>query len=88
MRPESDLKRLKWRAHHRGTKEADILIASFFDAHHQAWGESECALFAAILDEQDVDILAWAAGTAEPPERYRGTVLEALRKRDYIPVAK
>lgn len=88
MHPDPELKCLRWRAHHRGTKEADILIGSFFETHHDAWGERDRALFAAMLNEQDVDILAWAAGTAEAPGRYQGVVLEELRKLDYIPVAK
>lgn len=88
MHPDPDLKRLYWRAHHRGIKEADILIGSFFDAHHQQWSSRERAQFAAMLDEQDVDILSWATGTAEAPERYQGAVLEELQKLDYIPVAK
>ena len=88
MLSDPDLKRLCWRAHHRGIKEADILIGSFFDTHHQQWGSCERAQFEAMLDEQDVDILAWAAGTAEVPERYRGTVLNQLQKLDYIPIAK
>src|SRR5258708_39943759 len=57
MRPmpsDPDLKRLHWRAHHRGTREADMLVGGFFDAHHLAWDSRECALFAAMLDEQDV----------------------------------
>ena len=88
MLSERDLKRLHWRAHHRGTKEADMLIGGFFDAHHQQWGSQERALFETMLDEQDVDIIAWAHGTAEPPERFAGPMTEALRKLDYIHVAK
>ena len=88
MLSERDLKRLHWRAHHRGTKEADMLIGGFFDAHHQQWGSQERALFEAMLDEQDVDSMAWAHGTAEPPERFAGPMTEALRKLDYIQVAK
>jgi antitoxin CptB len=41
-----------------------------------------------MLDEQDVDILAWAHGTAEPPERFRGSMLEALRRLDYVTAMK
>jgi antitoxin CptB len=79
-----DLKRLAWRAHHRGTKEADLLIGGFFDAHHESWGADQCALFEAMLDEQDVDIMAWAHGTADVPQRFDGPMIEALRKLDYI----
>ncbi len=88
MQIEAELKRLRWRAHHRGTYESDLLIGGFFDAHHGAWDAADRALFAELLEEQDVDILAWASGTAEAPERYRGPMLEALQKLDYIPIAR
>ncbi|MFL6721721.1 MAG: succinate dehydrogenase assembly factor 2 [Sphingomonas sp.] len=88
MPSDRDLKRLAWRAHHRGTKEADLLIGGFFDAHHTAWGELERALFEAMLEEQDVDIMAWAVGTAEPPERFAGPMIAALKKLDYIGIAR
>jgi len=88
MPPDPDLKRLAWRAHHRGTKEADLLIGGFFDAHHRSWDASDRALFGAMLEEQDVDIMAWAHGTAAPPERFAGPMIEALQRLDYVPVSK
>jgi antitoxin CptB len=88
MPSEPDLKRLAWRAHHRGTKEADLLVGGFFDMHHASWGEHERALFAAMLDSQDVDIMAWAHGTAEPPQRFRGSMIAALMRLDYIRIAR
>jgi antitoxin CptB len=88
MPSDPDLKRLAWRAHHRGTREADMLIGGFFDAHHSLWGADERAQFEAMLDEQDVDIMAWAHGTAEPPERFAGPVIEALKTLDYIRIAR
>jgi len=88
MPSDADLKRLRWRAHHRGTKEADLLIGGFFDAHHAAWGADECTLFEEMLQEQDVDIMAWAHGTAEIPERFEGPMIEALKKLDYIRIAR
>jgi antitoxin CptB len=88
MPSEPELKRLAWRAHHRGTKEADMLVGGFFDAHHASWGPSERAQFAAMLDEQDVDILAWAHGTAEPPEEFAGSMVESLKKLDYIRISR
>ena len=84
MPPEADMKRLHWRAHHRGTREADALIGGFFDAHHASWDVRERGLFAAMLDEQDADIIAWAIGTAEPPEHFQGPMTEALKRLDYI----
>jgi antitoxin CptB len=88
MHADAELKRLHWRAHHRGTKEADLLVGGFFDAHHSRWSDGERAQFEAMLEEQDADIIAWAIGTAQPPERYRGPMLQALQKLDYIPIAR
>jgi len=88
MPSEQEFKRLHWRAHHRGTREADMLIGGFFDAHHASWSADERSLFAQMLDEQDVDIMAWAIGTAEPPERFAGPMIEAMKKLDYIRIAR
>lgn len=88
MHADAELNRLHWRAHHRGTREADLLVGGFFDAHHESWDASERTLFAALLEEQDVDIIAWASGTVEAPKRFQGPMLEALKKLDYIPVAR
>jgi antitoxin CptB len=88
MPPDADLKRLHWRAHHRGIREADLLIGAFFDARHQQWSDEDRAQFAAMLDEQDVDILAWAHGTGAVPERYQGPMMTALQKRDYLQVPR
>jgi antitoxin CptB len=78
------LKRLCFRAWHRGTKEADLLIGGFFDRHHQGWNDKEIAWFEILLEEQDVDIMAWAIGTAAPPERYRGSMMQRLQILNYI----
>jgi antitoxin CptB len=88
MPSDLELKRIGWRAHHRGTKEADLLIGGFFDAHHASWGAIECELFDEMLREQDVDIMAWAHGTAEPPERFKVPLIEALKRLDYVRIAK
>lgn len=88
MDGDAELKRLRYRAWHRGTREADMLIGGYFDAHHQQWGPQERAWFADLLEEQDVDIMAWAIGTAEPPERLAGSMMKALKRLDYIRVAR
>ena len=65
-----------------------MLIGGFFDAHHASWNADERALFSAMLEEQDVDIMAWAVGTAEPSERFAGPMTDALRRLDYIRIAR
>ncbi|MES1972358.1 MAG: succinate dehydrogenase assembly factor 2 [Pseudomonadota bacterium] len=82
------LKRLRFRAWHRGTKEADLLIGGFFDAAGDGWTDAEMTLFEELLEEQDVDIMAWAIGTDVCPARYEGSIMEALRVLNYVPIAR
>lgn len=84
MDRDARLKRLKFRAWHRGTREADMLVGGYFDRWHERWSEDEMAWFEVLLDEQDVDIIAWATGTAEPPERLQGAMMKRLLITDYI----
>lgn len=84
MDRDSRLRRLRFRAWHRGTQEADLLIGGFFDRHHRAWSDADIAWFEALLEEQDVDIMAWAIGTEAPPGRFDGPMMGRLRSLDYI----
>jgi antitoxin CptB len=78
------IKRLRFRAWHRGTREADMLIGGYFDRHHQGWSDAEMDWFEALLEEQDVDIMAWAIGTLPVPARWHGAMLTRLTTLDYI----
>ena len=84
LNPADRLKRLRFRAWHRGVREADFMIGGFFDTHGASWGESDMDWFETLLEEQDADIMAWAIGTAEPPERYRGAMMRRLQHLNYI----
>jgi antitoxin CptB len=88
MDRDARLKRLRFRAWHRGTKEADLLVGGFFDARAQDWNDEEVGWFEALMEEQDVDIMAWAIGTTAVPERWRGEMMDAMRRLDYIPIAR
>ena len=81
------LARAKFRAWHRGTREADLMIGGFFDQHHATWNEADLAWFEALLDEDDVDVMAWALQTAQAPEKYAGEQLTALQKLDYVTIS-
>lgn len=60
------------------------MVGGFFDAHSESWDAAEMDWFEALLEEQDVDIMAWALGTAAPPARYRGAMMERLQLLNYI----
>jgi antitoxin CptB len=82
------LARAKFRAWHRGTREADYMIGGFYDRYHAAWGEAELAWFEALLDEDDVDVMAWALGTQPPPDQLVGAQLAAMQQLDYVDIPR
>ena len=88
MEKATRLKRLSYRAWHRGTMEADLMIGGFADRYASGWSDAEIDWFEALLDEQDVDIMAWAIGAQEPPDRFAGDMMAAMRRLDAIGVRK
>jgi antitoxin CptB len=86
MNRDSRLRRMQFRAWHRGTREADYMIGGFFDRYHSEWDEAAMAWFEALLDEDDVDVMAWALGTQGVPERFAGPQMRAMQKLDYVEV--
>lgn len=85
---QARLARLKFRAWHRGTREADYILGGFFDRHHRHWGEREVAWFEALLREEDPDVLDWVFASSAPPERFAGPLMDALKKLDYVAIAR
>lgn len=82
------LKRLQFRAWHRGTREADYMIGCFFDRFHANWSEAEIDWFEELIEEDDVEIMAWALGTEPLPERYAGAQMDRMRKLDYVDIPR
>jgi antitoxin CptB len=82
------IRKAKYRGSHRGTKESDLVVGGFFDHHHTTWDEAALAWFEILLEEQDVDILAWAFGTAAVPPRLEGEQMQLLKKLDFVEVTK
>jgi antitoxin CptB len=56
---DADRKRLFWRATHRGTREMDILLGRFAEAHLSQMNSEELTTFANILELPDTDLLNW-----------------------------
>ena len=87
--PDTDrLKALKFRAWHRGTREADYMIGCFFDRFHAEWDEAALQWFEALIEEQDVDIMAWALGTQPVPEQFAGPLMDRMCKLDYVEIPR
>ena len=78
--------RARFRAWHRGTREADYMLGGFVDRHHTAWSEVDLEWFEALLQEDDVEIMAWALRSAEVPQSFAGPLMQALQKLDYVTI--
>ena len=88
MSDASRIKRLKFRAWHRGTREADYMIGCFFDTHHRDWDRAAQDWFEALLDEDDVEIMAWALRTQPVPQKYAGSLMDAFQKLDFVEIPR
>ena len=82
------LARLKFRAWHRGTREADYMIGCFFDRFHTEWSEADLDLFEKMIEEEDVDIMAWALKTQPTPPRFQGELIEKMQQLDYVDIPR
>jgi antitoxin CptB len=82
---EARLRRLRFRAWHRGTKESDILLGSFVDSRLDQFSEADIVWMETLLAEQDVDILQWAMSISPCPARFEGPMMNAIRRLDYLP---
>ena len=75
---EVQLRRLLWRATHRGIKEMDLLMGGYAKAHLADLDEQRLSEFETLLDLPDQDLLAWAMGTAEIPRKHESPLLRAI----------
>ena len=81
-------KRLKFRAWHRGTQEADLIIGSYFDTFGWDFDGEACAVFEALLEETDQDILNWLTGKEVAPAHVDSDLIARMARLDYLPVKK
>jgi len=78
-------RRLRFRAWHRGTREADLLIGSFADRHLAAFSEAELDWFEALLEQSDADLYDWLTGRVPVPAALDHPVMAQLRAFRFAP---
>lgn len=88
MDREIRLKQLRFRAWHRGTREADFMIGGFFDRYGKSWSDKELDWFDHLLEEEDVDVMAWAIGTQPVPTQFEGDQMKMMQRLDFIEIPK
>ena len=65
--PDIRRKRLRFRAWHRGMKEADLVLGPFADKHLERLSPLELDAFEHLLEAPDPDIFDWATGKRLAP---------------------
>lgn len=64
------------------------MIGGFFDRYHAQWDEAALRWFEALLDEDDVDVMAWALRTQPVPARFAGEMIERMQRLDYVDIPR
>ena len=74
------LRRLRYRAWHRGTKEMDLLLGPYADARLGGMEVAELDRFETLLEEADTDLLKWLMGQEPTPADADADLLADLLK--------
>ncbi|MCV2868187.1 succinate dehydrogenase assembly factor 2 [Defluviimonas sp. WL0002] len=73
---EARLKRLAMRSWRRGTKEMDLILGPYADAHLASMQADALELYERLLAENDQDIYPWMTGVADAPPVLRPLVAD------------
>jgi antitoxin CptB len=78
-------RRLLYRATHRGTQEADLLVGGFVAARIWGFSKEELVELEAVLKLPDPELADWLTGRAPIPEAIESALLRQMRDaaRDY-----
>lgn len=77
--PDARLKKIRFRAAHRGFREADLILGGFAERHVGAMTAAELDAFEVLIDQPDHDLYDWIVGQAVAPAAFDGPVLAQLR---------
>ena len=83
--PELRRKRLLFRSWHRGTRELDLVLGSFAEAHLGDFDARQLQRYEALLECPDNDLYDWVSGRALPPLEYDHDVTRLLLAFRYTP---
>ncbi|MBL3569607.1 succinate dehydrogenase assembly factor 2 [Rhodovulum sulfidophilum] len=67
---ESRRKRMHIRAWRRGTKEMDLILGRYADAHLAAMDSAALEAFDALLAQDDHDLYQWVTGQVAAPDEF------------------
>ena len=77
---DTRLRKLKYRAWHRGFREADLILGPFAEKHAQGLTPAQLDVFETLLDQPDPDLYAWIVEQAPTPARFDGEVMALIKQ--------
>ena len=80
---EVRLRRIRFRAWHRGFREADLIIGPFADARAQLLSDDQLDRLERLMEEADQDLYDWIVGRAPIPAKFDHDVMAMLREFRY-----
>lgn len=80
--PEIRRRQLRFRSWHRGTREADLLLGSFADAHIPAFSEAQLEEYETLLGFSDPDLYNWMTGREPVPSAADNSVMHLLMQHE------
>ena len=76
-------RRLLFRSWHRGTREADLIMGRFADAHIESFSDAELDQYEHLLEALEADLLAWVTGVGEVPPDHDTAMFRRVRDFNY-----
>jgi antitoxin CptB len=80
-------KRLFFRAWHRGTREADLILGSFAESYLAGFDDPQLDRFEALLEVPDAELFDWINRRASPSPEHDHDVTRLLLAFRYTPRA-
>ena len=72
-------RRLLFRSWHRGTREADLIMGRFADAHIGTLEAAELDEYERLLDALETDLLSWMTGVSHVPPEHDTAMFRRVR---------
>ncbi len=73
-------KRTLYRAWHRGTKELDLILGRFGEAHFKTFDAEMLMRFEALMSREETQLQQWLLGQVEIPDTREGDLLRQIRE--------
>ncbi|WP_158915423.1 succinate dehydrogenase assembly factor 2 [Caulobacter sp. S45] len=77
---EAHLRKVCFRASHRGFLEADLILGPFAREYVGAMSPADLAEFERLLDEPDQDLYGWIVGIKPTPEAFDTPMLARIQE--------